>query len=58
MIHTHTHTHTHTQTKQQNHKPKGPSEDVSIPLGREKKAITVWGRVAKGEKGQGWKRGT
>ena len=24
-------------------KPMGPSEDASIPLGREKKAITGWG---------------
>jgi hypothetical protein len=26
------------------HKQKGPSENTSISLGREKKAITVWGK--------------
>ena len=34
-------------------KPQGPSEDTSIPLGREKKEITGWGwgggKVSSGE---------
>jgi hypothetical protein len=34
-------------------KPKGPSEDASIPLGREKKAITE----GTGKEGSGWERG-
>jgi hypothetical protein len=33
-------------------KLKGSSEDASIPLGREKKAVTVVGR---GKEGPGWK---
>jgi hypothetical protein len=33
-------------------KPKGPIEDASIPLRREKKAITGEGR----EEGSGWER--
>jgi hypothetical protein len=34
-------------------KPKGPSENTSIPLGREKKAIMV----GRGRERSGWKRG-
>jgi hypothetical protein len=33
-------------------KPKGPSEDASIPLEREKKSITV----GRGREGHGWGR--
>jgi hypothetical protein len=36
-------------------KPKGPSEDASIPLGREKKAI-MWGEGAQMEGGT-WRGG-
>jgi hypothetical protein len=34
-------------------KPKGPNDDASIPLGREKKAITG----GRGRKGSGWETG-
>jgi hypothetical protein len=33
-------------------KPKDPSEDASIPFGREKKAITGF----RGREGNGWER--
>ena len=35
-------------------KLKGPSEDSSVPFGREKKAIRRWGRMEGPERKSGW----